>query len=266
MKKVIFILALFLFCSPAFAVNYCNDANNKGCWLMESDATELDVGGNTDNVLTVSSGDTIPQSGDKKFGTYSRDFEKDEADYLYHADGLDTDINGADQTMSLCFWYKPESASSTNYFIGKWTAATSDRQFAFAAFGGTEKRMEFGISSNGSANVWATSPSNWTDNAWTHYCGVYDDSYVYLYINGSEADTTASTAGIANKSANFIVGTGNSGNGFVDGLIDDVGIFNRALTPAEVSDIYTNGLLGSSGTPPTGSTIRNATIGNMRKY
>lgn len=256
MKKLILALCSVLWLvSSAWATNYCSDANNKGCWGMEDSGNESDLSSNG-VTLTETSG-TIPQSADKKFGTYSRDFESGDTEYLIEAaDGSATDITGANQNMSICAWVKPESVPSAGnrvWLAAKWNA-TGQHQYGITIYDrGGGAKAEFSLSFDGDTfNYDAVGATTLSTATWYHICGVYNDTDMRLYLNGSVDTNGASNPlsynlGIANKSAKFTTGTSEDLGSYFDGLIDDVCLFNRELSSAEVSDIYTNGCGGSAG-------------------
>jgi hypothetical protein len=234
--------------------NYGNDANCKGYWGMEDSGTENDLSANNED-LDVSAGDTIEQSVDKKFGTYSRDFERGDADYLQHADGGSTDISGANQKISFCAWFKKESAISTQYVLGKFDTGGNQRQYAMSNELSGSAVLRCHIDDNGTGAIVAVGATALSTATWYHGCGVSNDTDIRAYLNGSLDSNGASnpiayTAGIYAGTAPFLVGASfNSGayaNG-MDGLIDDVAVFDRELTSAEVSDIFTNGIAGVAG-------------------
>ena len=79
---------------------------------------------------------------------------------------------------------------------------------------------------------------------WVHLCGVFDGASYRLYRNGTLAATTAdSTAPQANVDATWAIGarapqpTGGVDN-LVQANIDDVRIYGRALSSAEVEALY----------------------------
>jgi hypothetical protein len=72
---------------------------------------------------------------------------------------------------------------------------------------------------------------------------------MYVYLDGSSVSQSFTT-GIFNGNRTFSIGARGDDNRYFDGLIDDVGVWNRALSPEEITDIMTNGLLGTSGAPP----------------
>jgi|9_EtaG_2_1085328.scaffolds.fasta_scaffold03999_4 hypothetical protein len=76
---------------------------------------------------------------------------------------------------------------------------------------------------------------------WYHFVGVYDGSNVLLYVNGVAYGTPAALTGsLQNTTSEFFIGKRGFGltNTSFDGKIDEVGIFNVALTAQEVSSIY----------------------------
>ena len=246
------LLALFILLQPtlALAVDYTSDVNCQGAFLMEDDGNETDVA--QGNTLTETGGD-IPQSATKKFGTYSRDFERGDGEYLTHADGLSTDINGADQAISIVAFIKIETATINSYVVAKYLTTGNQRQYAFY-YRDDASAMRFILSPNGTNFSSATGATNTDDGAWHGIAAVYNDIDMRIYIGGSLDSNGANnpltySSGIADKSDIFRVGGFADLTSMFDGLIDDVAIFNRALTSVEVSDINTNGLVGS-GEPP----------------
>ena len=72
-------------------------------------------------------------------------------------------------------------------------------------------------------------------NAWTHIATTYDGANQRLYINGALVATKAQTGSIAVGNQPLRIG-GNSVSGeFFRGVIDEVRIYNRALTAAEIT-------------------------------
>lgn len=251
MKKLLF-LVLFLFPLIAYPVNYNNDANCMGSWPMENDGDETDLSGESET-LTETSGD-IPQDADKMFGTYSRDFERGETEYLTHADGGSTDISGVDQKLSIVYWLKRE-ADSGGYelVVGKYDYGNNQRSYQTGV--NINDRIYFAISPDGtSGNAEAvygdTDP--YPVGAWHHTAVVYNDIDMRVYYDGSlDCSPNNHTGGIHAGTAAFNVGcvlNNGSPADHADGLVDDVGIFDRELSSVEVSDIDTNGMAGAAVT------------------
>lgn len=74
--------------------------------------------------------------------------------------------------------------------------------------------------------------------SWLHACGVFRPGKVELYVNGvlKSSDITASAA-ILNSTSAFSVGNRADGTRPFNGAIDDVRLYNRALSAAEVGQI-----------------------------
>jgi hypothetical protein len=244
--KILLALSFCLFPFTILAVDYTADVNCMGAWGMEDDGNETDLSGKG-GTLIETNGD-IPQDANAQFGTYSRDFESGDAEYLTHADGLSTDISGADQAISLVIWTKHESLSDYQAIMGKYKIL-NDRQYLL--WKGSDDVCSFGIADTGSSVTYAIGATNIDGTAWFHIGGVYNDVDIRIYIGGSLDSNGASnpkayTSGIVDEIAPFIIGTRGNLDLFWDGLLDDAGIFDRELSSVEVGDINTNGLAGAA--------------------
>ncbi len=76
------------------------------------------------------------------------------------------------------------------------------------------------------------------EGQWTHVVFSWDGSTVNFFINGSPGGS-AST-GSMTTGTNLLLGTGgpSPGTAFLDGSLDEVRIYNRALSADEVSELY----------------------------
>ena len=94
-----------------------------------------------------------------------------------------------------------------------------------------------------SANFYGNSTSNYivgktimTDNQWHHVAGVYDGSSEILYIDGVEEARIASTGQIDTSAEPFWIGNEPiNKNRWWGGALDDVRLYNRALSDAEMA-------------------------------
>lgn len=80
-------------------------------------------------------------------------------------------------------------------------------------------------------------------NAWTHLAGTFDGSTFRFYVNGLLVSSAAGSLGSHAGSGIEIARSGTCG-GLFQGLIDEVAIFNRALSAAEIAAIYAAGTAG----------------------
>ena len=75
----------------------------------------------------------------------------------------------------------------------------------------------------------------WATDTWYHVAGTYDGSTMGLYLNGEEQDTYAISGTVGTGSGVVLSHSGN--DEALDGLLDDVRIYNRPLSAGEISDL-----------------------------
>lgn len=93
---------------------------------------------------------------------------------------------------------------------------------------------------NGSTWVYVSSPIS--ANMWNHIVFVVDvPNTIYLYLNGILVSSAAATTNVSHLTTLWIGKDYESSDRFFQGNIDDVSIFNRALSAAEVFEIYSKG-------------------------
>ena len=77
---------------------------------------------------------------------------------------------------------------------------------------------------------------------WVHAVAVYNGSTMKLYLNGSEVGSMAASGTLTgNGSVPIAIGRNPQVYGAFDGNIDQVRIYNRALSTTEVNALYTHG-------------------------
>ena len=88
-------------------------------------------------------------------------------------------------------------------------------------------------------------------NTWAHLATTYDGSALRLYVNGTEVATTTLSGAISTSAGAVRIG-GNSiwGESF-QGRIDDVRIYNRALSATEIQTDMSNPVASGTTTPPS---------------
>ncbi len=71
-------------------------------------------------------------------------------------------------------------------------------------------------------------------NAWTHLATTYDGNVLALYVNGVQAATLLATGSIATSTDPLKIGGNAIWGEWFSGLIDEVRVYNRALTATEI--------------------------------
>lgn len=79
---------------------------------------------------------------------------------------------------------------------------------------------------------------------WYHVVGTYDGSSIKLYVNGSLINSIAASGSMKDYGSNLFIGRQRNKSEYynttyyVPGSIDDVRIYNRALSATEISNLY----------------------------
>jgi hypothetical protein len=147
--------------------------------------------------------------------------------------GSSTELNPSE--VSIGAWVNPRTLSNYNYIY------SNSRDCC-----GTYKGIDFRIRSGVEFGIWNNSKAvaiggNITLNEWQYVTGTYDGNVIKAYLNGEEVASTDSSLGIGQPASygNYIGAlASHHGSLGLDGQIDDVRIYNRALRPEEVRYLY----------------------------
>lgn len=145
---------------------------------------------------------------------------------------LDTFSN----SLTVELWVKPNSQTTNAEWKG------------IVCKGSTSWRLQ-ATSGASSATFSATGLSpqdlpgtrNINDGQWHHVAAVYDGTNVYLYVDGSLDVMQAVTGSIAQNNVPLAIGENNQptpGHYMFDGMVDEVALYNRALSSNEIAAIY----------------------------
>jgi type II secretory pathway pseudopilin PulG len=104
-------------------------------------------------------------------------------------------------------------------------------------------RFEFAIVTSGVGGVgrYITSTTVPQIGRWYYLVGTYDGTTVRLYVNGVQESTVGLTGTINTSTAPLYIS--NHPGRFFNGLIDEVSIYNRALSASEINDNYLRGVM-----------------------
>lgn len=82
-------------------------------------------------------------------------------------------------------------------------------------------------------------PYTLTPQTWLHVVGINNGNNTQLYINGASAGTLAVFGGVSAAYFKLLaIAYDSSNNRFWSGSIDELRIYNRAITPEEVTQLY----------------------------
>ena len=168
-------------------------------------------------------------------GVVGQAFSLDGVDDVVRVPNSESLSFGPTSPMSVVVWVYRTGNGGIMHIVSKRSSCSDfNYQMAFDPGGG----LGFG----------AISGVDLPLNQWTHLAGTFDGSVFNLYINGQLRATGSGTLGPVNSDDLQIGGAGACGFTF-GGLIDEVKLFNRALTPSEIRTIITDDL-GGNYSPP----------------
>src|SRR5208283_2995246 len=118
-------------------------------------------------------------------------------------------------------------------------------------FTGTNDTWCFELTSVEGDNVYVESVTTVKTNVWYHLAGVRGSNYIQLYVNGQlEAQTSVD---FPIGYGDFPLYFGTTGESYWDhkfgGALDEVSLYNRALSASEIAAIYAAGRQGKCKTP-----------------
>lgn len=113
-------------------------------------------------------------------------------------------------------------------------ATTAANNFIYMIGGASN--TSYGTNKQQSAWIWASCAHSL--NEWVNYTCVYNAGAMSLYKNGAlEATASYNHTGATRATLPLFIGSGLN-TSYFDGNIDDIGIWNRALSAAEIFALY----------------------------
>ena len=170
------------------------------------------------------------------------------------------DANSLDLTtgMTLEAWVRPSVS-------GGWrTVVFKERPggLVYSLYSSTDTGRPSGevLTSTG---VETRGPAALPTSTWSHLATTFDGSVLRLYVNGTLASSTTSAGSIATSTGVLRIGGNSVWGEWFAGLIDEVRVYNRALSAAEVQqDMQT--AVGGSPPPPDTSPPRHPQASRRR--
>ena len=154
-----------------------------------------------------------------------------------------TEIDQA-QELTLSTWVRPDSTTPYSTYMRFITLGNEKAVLRVLYEWGGTRQLQFYMNIGGSLRGIHVHHA-WAAGTWYHVAGTYDGSIMRLYLDGVELGTYSISDEVA------------AGNGILlshynsealDGLLDDVRIYSRALSSTEINDLTDDVLLWESGT------------------
>ena len=219
--------------SPAFPANLANGL--VGYWPFCGDANDESGNGNNGTV----NGATLTSD---RFGNPNS---------AYEFDGVNDNIQMASSqslnssSVSISGWINASQLSGIRGIISRWNQLNNPCYNYSVSLDLTNKIT-------GACTVYPGTilyaNSNINTNTWVHFTYVHNALVGgYIYINGTLEQTMSISGNICNSTNDLLIGAQVNTNinnlwRFFNGKIDDIGIWNRALSASEVQQLYNTGI------------------------
>lgn len=162
-------------------------------------------------------------------------------------------LNPGTGEMSWSLWYSSNSSNQYSYFVEKEVFSSG---YAIRKDTGSSIIVDI---DDGSASVSLSTSNLPFDGTWAHIVVTWDGSTAKIYIDGTEeASDSNSSMGSVSNSGTFYLGHRDASDDHYQGKLDDVRVYDKALSNTEVSDIYNN--VDTSGTSAN-TLYKSATLG-----
>jgi hypothetical protein len=222
-KYLLFIACLFILESKAQIPNNI-PTNGLLLWLGFSGNT-IDSSGNGNHATNYGASLTTDRNN-KSNSAYSFNGSNN---YLQVAAPSFSFADTSKFTFSI--WVNKRSTSGGVAMIHATTAANN-----FIYMIGGASNTSYGTNKQQSAWIWANCAHSL--NQWAHYVGVYNSGSMSLYKNGVlESTASYNHTGATRATLPLFIGSGINANYF-EGDVDDIGIWNRALSASEIAVLY----------------------------
>jgi hypothetical protein len=149
--------------------------------------------------------------------------------------------------VTLEAWINPATLGSAGTF-GTVVAKTNFTARNYGLWMVADGSLHLSYINGSGVNVsFSTAPGLIRVGVFTHVAGIIDTAagVMQIYVNGQLAASRATAGPMAPNTFPLTIGASDVGQiNFFNGLIDEVAVYNRGLSAAEVRDIYVNGSAG----------------------
>ncbi len=253
------VLLIITFCSTSIAQNiptYVPTSGLVAWWPFSGNATDSSGNGNNGTV----NGATLTTD---RFGT---------ANKAYNFNGTTDFISVPHSTFfnfqsinkfTFSYWLKATTLSNAqiSLLLSKQSSFGAS-QLGFNANVEANYTSNFRIQNGASSNAYSISSVSNTlnTNTWYHIVQVWSGSQGSIYINGNLVAQTSGVSVVGDNNLDLLIGKPNWVAGNVknfNGIIDDIGIWNRALNQCEIQALYSGSVFAGSSSIPTAPVVSN---------
>lgn len=150
-----------------------------------------------------------------------------------------TTLESPNSGITLSSWvYVDNLAANGAYYLCKNDLGNYD-PYQYRMGIGNDSSMYFGFKNSNSESVDFSQSISLNNQKWNHLLTTYDGSFVKFFINGTLISTQNYSSTISQDSKNLDIGRDAHGPiEYYKGKLDDIRIYNRALSDNEVTNLY----------------------------
>ncbi len=144
-------------------------------------------------------------------------------------------LNITSNQLTLEAWANPTTLSGDTHIVSKIIQAGqhSNPYFAYSLHVVSGNVPRFWVTTGGVGHT-VQSSVGLTSNTWYHIAGTYDGATLNIYVNGQLAGSASATGNINGYTGPLRLAANGAGGEVWNGKIDDVRVYSRALSKAEI--------------------------------
>ncbi len=156
-------------------------------------------------------------------------FNRTDNEYITVPDNDSFDVG----KITIALWFKVNRVDIGQHFVSKWKLLGDNLSYSLSL---NSDKVRFETSFNGSASDSLQGTYSVSSGSWYHLAATFNGLSKKIYINGSLKDSTDITGDLnITNTAALTIGTVNIDLGsHLDGLLDEVSIYNTALSADQI--------------------------------
>jgi hypothetical protein len=226
-----------------------------GVWLFDEDGgtavKDYSVNGNHGTIMGA------PEWVDGKFGTALKLNGSTDYVLIQNSDSFNSPAETNGLTM-LAWANRTAIRGGWEEVISKWKAGAAGSSYRLHVHE-TDGNWESFIRNAADANNITITGTPGKEDTWVHLAVTYDGSTTKIYQDGLMVSSGANAGGIHASDLDVSIGKRTGDNEFFAGIVDEVAIFNVALSEDDIQNIMTKGLESALGTSAVGPLDKLAT-------
>lgn len=224
-RKTIIVIMLVLFTSVAYASTTLNDTSFIGGFNGDTGTADLDshIPYNENNNLTQAGSNPLVT------GVFGQAYDIDASNNWATSTATNLSFSGLPE-WSTAMWFKSTDSSALVYML---SSGAGSGNFVYSI------TLESGKVGIRNAFDLVVSPNTYNDGAWHRVVVNLDNpnDVWMLWVDGVNVANTTGIASMSNTNAKFRIGGNHVGASIADADIDEVMVWDRILTDAEIASL-----------------------------